>query len=38
MILLGVTYWDIIIFSPASFVVGAITGYILRARFHGKED
>jgi len=35
---LGFTYWDLIIVSPPSFVVGVITGYIIRAKFSGKED
>jgi hypothetical protein len=35
---LNFTFWDIIIVSPAAFAIGVIVGYVIRARFNGKED
>jgi hypothetical protein len=36
--LVGLTPTDVIIISPAAFVIGVLIGYVIRARYNGKED
>lgn len=34
--MLGYTITDVIIVAPGAFVVGAVVGYIIRARYNGR--
>lgn len=36
--LLGLTLVDVVTIAPGAFVIGGVVGYVIRARYNGKED
>lgn len=35
---LGLGLVDVAIIAPSAFIIGGIVGYVIRARYNGKED